>query len=229
MNGRYSSLTTPSLASGPLQSAGRRPPVSTRLAVSLAVSCLLHAAVVLLPYAGESRIASRSALKGGQQFHRAFSASITSTHRTPFTVPPEVSGSATGPEVPTPKPTTAADTRTASEQSAGANLLPIPAPHYYTTDQLTKRPQPIAAADLDQPETRAIVASGKIVLKLWVDDHGEVVDVLVEQSELPEAISGSAVAAFRKLRFVPGELNGRRVGSVMRIEITYDDGRKQPS
>jgi hypothetical protein len=41
---------------------------------------------------------------------------------------------------------------------------------------------------------------------------------------LPIAISRSAVAAFGNLRFVPGEINGRRVRTMMRIEVTYDDG-----
>jgi hypothetical protein len=51
-----------------------------------------------------------------------------------------------------------------------------------------------------------------------------VASVEVEKSELPEAVAASAAAAFGKLRFVPGQLNGRPVGSMMRIEVVYYDG-----
>lgn len=167
--------------------------------------------------------------KGGQILPRAFSASISTTKKTPFSVARAASEGESIPQLPAPVRMADADSPTSSAHSAGADLLPIPAPDYYTTDQLTKRPQPTGVADLDKPETSTIIASGKMVLKLWIDDLGDVVDVLVEQSELPEVISRSAVEAFRRLHFVPGELKGRRVGSVMRIEIIYDDGRKPPS
>lgn len=118
--------------------------------------------------------------------------------------------------------------RPALDRAVGIGLLPIPAPTYYTTDQLTKRPQPIAAAELDAPEIKPIVASGTIILKLWINELGNVISVDVEKTDLPEIFSRAAVAAFEHLHFVPGELNGQRVGTMMRIEITYDDGRRPP-
>lgn len=229
MNGQFSSIALPAYNPGTPRFSGRRLTVSARLVASLTVSCLLHAAVVLLPYIGESRKESRFAEKGGQKLPRAFSASITSTKKIPFSVAQAASEGENIPELPAPARMADADSHTSSTHTAGADLLPIPAPDYYTTDRLTKRPQPTGVADLDKPETSTIIASGKMVLILWIDDLGDVVDVLVEQSELPEVISRSAVEAFRRLHFVPGELKGRRVGSVMRIEITYDDGRKPPS
>jgi hypothetical protein len=50
-----------------------------------------------------------------------------------------------------------------------------------------------------------------------------VTSVEVEHSDVPEAVSALAAAAFAKLRFAPGELNGRAVGAMMRIEVSYDD------
>ena len=69
------------------------------------------------------------------------------------------------------------------------------------------------------------MASGKLVLKLWINELGLIADIAVEQSGLPEAFSRTAVAAFKDLRFAPGERNGLAVGTVMRIEVNYDDGR----
>lgn len=118
--------------------------------------------------------------------------------------------------------------RPALEHAVGIGLLPIPAPTYYTTDQLTKRPQPTAEAELDTPEIGPVFASGTIILKLWISELGDVISVDVEKTDLPEIFSRTAVAAFRNLRFVPGEINGQPVGTMMRIEVTYDDGRKPP-
>ena len=121
-----------------------------------------------------------------------------------------------------------AQPRPALNPTEGIGLLPIPAPTYYTTDQLTKRPQPTAEAELDAPEIWSVDASGTIILKLWINELGDVISVDVEKTDLPEIFSQTAVAAFRHLHFVPGELNGQRVGTMMRIEITYDDGRRPP-
>jgi hypothetical protein len=107
-------------------------------------------------------------------------------------------------------------------------LLPIAAPAYYTTDQLTRRPRPTAEPELDTAETRPIFAAGSIILKLWIDERGDVIAVDVEKTDLPELFSKTAAAAFRDLRFTPGELNGRHVGSLMRIEVTYGGSRSLP-
>lgn len=106
-----------------------------------------------------------------------------------------------------------------------AGLLPLPSALYYPADRLTKRPQPAVGIDLDGPETRTIIASGKMILWLRIEDDGNVTEVEVERSELPGAFANAAITAFKHARFIPGELDGRRVGSVMRVEITYDDNR----
>ena len=69
-------------------------------------------------------------------------------------------------------------------------------------------------------------ASGTVVLKLWINELGDVVSVDVEKSDLPEAYTKTAVAAFGNIRFVPGEVDGRRVGTMMRIEVIYGAGSR---
>jgi TonB family protein len=185
-----------------------------------------------MPYLGVSTSASRPALQGGQKPNppRTLYATLTLEKKSAFAVAEvspvfaeggsmaDASADRVANEVPRP----------ALDRAVGIGLLPIPAPTYYTTDQLTKRPQPIAAAELDAPETRPIIASGTIVLKIWISERGDVISVDVEKTDLPEIFSRTAVAAFGKLRFVPGEINGQPVGTMMKIEVTYDDGRKPP-
>jgi TonB family protein len=67
-----------------------------------------------------------------------------------------------------------------------------------------------------------------MILKLWISELGKVVEVEVEKSELPEAFSSAAINAFKQLQFTAGERHGLPVGSVMRIEVSYIDGRLPP-
>ena len=110
----------------------------------------------------------------------------------------------------------------------GSDVLPIPAPAYYTSDQLTKAPRPISQPKLDVPRSIARSVSGRVVLRLWIDELGNVASVEVESSDLPETVSGTAAAAFGKLHFVPGEIDGQRVRTLMRIEVAYVNGKQPP-
>ncbi|MBI3525654.1 MAG: energy transducer TonB [Betaproteobacteria bacterium] len=219
MNGRFSSFSAPDLP----QSLG------LRLALALLASAFLHALVIYIPYAGESRMKSRHSEKGGQKPPRIISATLVAAKKTPATIAPAALGNENiSKPADTSSPGAGAVSQPAREQTVGAGVLPVAAPVYYPIENLTKRPQPIGAADLDQPETRVMIASGKIALKLWIDESGKVIKVTVEKTDLPEMIVRSTVEAFKKLRFVPGEINRQRVGSEMKIEVDYDDGRLPP-
>jgi hypothetical protein len=63
-----------------------------------------------------------------------------------------------------------------------------------------------------------------MVLRLWISALGEVTDVTTESNELTADVAAAVMANFRRTRFVPGERNGERVASVMRIEVSYDGG-----
>ena len=106
-----------------------------------------------------------------------------------------------------------------------ADLVPLPGVVYYPTSLLSVRPQPQTEAELDPPRIRPIVASGKVILVVWINPLGQTAKVAVESSDLPNNFVTAAAAAFEQLRFSPGELHGLRVGSVMRVEVIYDDGR----
>lgn len=198
--------------------------LSNRLLAALAASCLLHAAVIAMPYLGASTTTSRLAvLKAApaRGFHarliaEGVSVNVAENSAGGASAESQARRSAEGEERPAP------------ERALGADLLPIFAPAYYTTDQLTKRPQPTSQPSLLAPELGPAIPSGKMILKLWINELGHVASAEVETSELPEAISASAAAAFGKMRFEPGQINGRPVGTVMRIEVIYYDGEGPP-
>ena len=99
-----------------------------------------------------------------------------------------------------------------------------PARAFYAANELTIRPVALGEPALDA----GIAASGEVVLSLWIDDLGSVVEVSVERSDLPAEQLPALADAFRMLRFAPGELNGQTVGAVIRIAVKYDDDQRLP-
>ncbi len=199
--------------------------LSNRLLSALMASCLLHAAVIVTPYFGASTTLSRAAvLEPGPS--RVLRVRLV-LESVPAKAAENPAGGASVADAQGRRPDDEA-ARAAPERALGADLLPIPAPAYYTTDQLTQRPQPTSQPRLLTAELGPEVPSGKVILKVWITELGNVASVEIEKSDLPETVAATAAAAFGKLRFVPGQLNGRPVGSMMRIEVIYYDGAGPP-
>ena len=134
---------------------------SVRLFACLTASCLLHAGLLFMPYLGASSSAYRPAVQGGQKRAPPRVLSVTLETEKEKNSALTVAGVSTDGESMADPPAermTREKPRPASDRTVGIGLLPIPAPAYYTTDQLTKRPQPIGAAELDTPEIRPIIA-----------------------------------------------------------------------
>ena len=227
MNGQFLPSLPPSSSPlrGLLRWSADPDAVALRFGAALALSCLLHLAFILLPFLGQSASEKRLVLKGKQNPPPVINATLASVGEHKFL---NVAMPAAAQSVPDPsaadRPADEAQPLT-QQHAEGAGLLPLPAPVFYTMDQLSKRPQPLAEANLDPEAIRPIVASGKIILKLWINEFGVVTDAAVEKTDMPGVFSQTAIAAFKGLRFSPGERNGQPVRSLMRVEVTYDDGR----
>ena len=189
-------------------------------------SCLLHAAVIAAPYFGASTTVNRAA-GSGSGAGRSLRAKLV-TASAPAAAVAEIPAPPASPADSQERRPAATEPRAAAGHALGEGLLPVPAPAYYTTDQLTVRPQPTSQPTLLTPELGPSLPSGKVVLKLWITEFGHVASVEVERSELPAAVTAMAAAEFGKLRFVPGQRNGRPVGAMMRIEVVYFDGAALP-
>src|SRR4051812_44815789 len=88
-----------------------------RLYAALTVSCLLHAGIVLLPYFGTGTAVRPSGAFGALK-----------------------SGASSALEVRLQN--ASSNPRARNSVRRGSDVLPIPAPAYYSTDQLTKPPRP---------------------------------------------------------------------------------------
>lgn len=186
-----------------------------RLAVALAVSALAHGALVLIPGFGTGSPEPGAA--------PALEVRVVPVEPSPAPAP------ATKAAEPPAKAARPAPPKAAPQAPArvpGIGVLPIPAHHFHTADQLTKRARPLARPDFDVPRIAPAFATGSVVLKVWIDSLGGVVAVEIESSEVPEALAMNAAKAFAELRYSPGEIAGRKVASMMRVEVAYLDGRQ---
>lgn len=194
-----------------------------RLFLAVAASCLLHAAILSITFGERSQPIYPFS-------HSSGTAPIVITARlleaTGSSAPTRPHGGSSAADTSSPQQNIMEpEAREVKPLVEAAGLLPLPGPVFYTTDQLTKRPRAISVAELDTPVTMPYIVRGKLILQLWIDGSGKVVDVVVEDSNLPAVFAETAGNAFKRSRFTPGERNGVPVGSVMRIEVSYDDMR----
>jgi TonB family protein len=191
--------------------------VRLRLAGAIVLSFLLHALVIVMPSPGTGKQSARAA-------PRSLDVRVEQGEATaPRTEPARAAIPAIPPPPPRPAPGEAAG---ATERlSRGLDLLPTPAAPYFTIEHLTKQPLATSQPLLTVPRQTARYVSGKVMLKVWINELGGVDEVEVEHSTLPATVSSIAAEAFRKLHFAPGEVDGRPVGVLMRVEIAYVDGR----
>ena len=226
-------------------------PYSKRFLITLAVSCLAHAALVLTPAPGAGKRVTRPAPVDGLNMGRSRPLDVTLVRERKSVVTIVVREGVSTVAVLKEREPAATIAQTPPPSSPPANLpvqpsseekqrlapapgtlippLPIPAPTFYTTDQLTKRPELISdPPKLEVTEAMPAFGSGKVILKVWINELGAVVSVDLDESDVPESVADAALAAFAKLRFEPGEINGRPVATLMRIEVSYDEDLAQP-
>jgi len=112
------------------------------------------------------------------------------------------------------------------ETVKGSSILPalLPAPPYYfAAKDLTQKP--LVARDVPADLTLIVpdVPAQAATLQILINEYGEIDQVIVEDSLLPEVAQKTVVDAFVKARFHPGEINGVPVKSQLRIEIMLED------
>lgn len=202
-----------------------------RLVVTLLCSVLLHVVVIALPYfvmptrflihgggkAGPFTL-SATLIEAAKNGHGPVGSMLNDESAKS----PKTKRVASAPETPMPHDT-------AAEPSLNAPLENVheDEPHsvegsFYPTNQLAVIPIPLNEISVGEPEIAFMAAKGKIILILWIDPLGEVLEVSVETDDLPDEIANEMSMAFRQLHFKPGEMDGRTVGAVMKIEVGVD-------
>lgn len=183
----------------------RSSPECLRLCLALLLSAVLHAAL-LLPsrYAGTGR---------GSAPEPGATGTTLVARIAPGQPTKPLAGSAASAQAPDQPSTPAAP---------AAGTAPPDEGRFFSTPELSRAPRPIDDVDLDIPEAALVTRSGTFVLTLRIDAKGQVVAYEVEAPGLPEEFTTALAETFRAARFVPGEIAGHKVGSVLKVEISID-------
>jgi hypothetical protein len=89
---------------------------------------------------------------------------------------------------------------------------------YFSRDELDVRPAVLDPPDLGGTELGPLV-EGRAVIVFYLDEHGGVDRIELEESTLPPAMLAQLEAQRDSIRFTPGNKNGVAVKSVVRFEV----------
>ncbi len=105
---------------------------------------------------------------------------------------------------------------------AGIKLpgVPVPSPRYYLGSELDQRAIPLQAIEPEYP-VAAGVRNGALMLRLLIDEHGRVDDIIAARAEPEGVFESSARSAFAGARFSPGVREGVPVKSQLLVEVNY--------
>jgi hypothetical protein len=96
---------------------------------------------------------------------------------------------------------------------------------YLPRQRLTRAPRAQQLIDIPFPPGVPTPGRYKAVLALYIDETGTVRRVKVADADLPGAYEEAARNAFQSASFVPGELKGRAVKSLIHIEVVFEESR----
>ncbi len=116
--------------------------------------------------------------------------------------------------------------------AAPATRSVLPERLYFLTRELDVRPGIMTQVEPAYPEAAARrFLSGKVVLRLFIEEGGEVSRVQVLNAEPQGYFEDSAERAFLAARFSPGMKDGRAVKVQMTLEVNFDsaDAPKAPA
>lgn len=201
-----------------------------RLTVALALSALLHGALLVAPDGHLTHPVSAPATVQVRLIGEAPSVALA----VPVApAPTEVAGAgvarAAPKEPPLRKPTTRAPGRDPGAPEIRGVSPAAPAvprdPTWYSARELDELPRPLRP--IRPPRTTAPAqdsAPGRVVLQLAIDETGTVTDAAIVDADPPGALAARAVAAGREARFRPGTKGGRIVKSRVLLELTFGAG-----
>lgn len=90
---------------------------------------------------------------------------------------------------------------------------------YLPASALTERP--VVLQDIDTELLPALwpVSAQTLVFQLLINEYGDVDQVIVEKSSLPQGLLAELRQRFLAARFAPGRLRGRAVATALRIAV----------
>lgn len=190
-------------------------PIGLRLAIALAISLVLHAALIFGIRSGRGHGTGAADGKNGSgKIAVRFMAAEVDA-------PP----SAPAPLAPNPMqagPSLASGSRS---QAPGTGVLPLNfalTRQYYLPSRINKPPLLLGKLEFNYPDG-VDRRDGTVVVKVLINANGSVDDAIVESSDPPGIFDSSAVQVLARAKFSPGELIGQKVPTQLLYEVHYSN------
>ena len=104
-----------------------------------------------------------------------------------------------------------------------APVAVLPQAHYFPTNELDTRPGIMVHIQPEYPPgALAEGVTGNAVIRIYINETGEVDDVVALSGKPPGVFEESAVRAFRLARFSPGAKGGIPVKAYATLEVLFD-------
>ena len=114
-----------------------------------------------------------------------------------------------------------AEAQPAAPAALAAPASGVPrAPRYFRAHELDRRPQILSHVEPHFPAL-ALVPTGRVVLRLYLDEQGSVETVAAESADRTGAFEAAAREAFAGARFLPGIKDGVPVKAMVRLEVLF--------
>jgi protein TonB len=94
-------------------------------------------------------------------------------------------------------------------------------PRYLPAEELDERP--LIRTPVRPPFPELAPSSGRVVVRLHINEAGLVDDVKALRSEPPGVFEAAAIEAFRTARFTPGRKDGVAVKSALAVELLFGE------
>jgi outer membrane biosynthesis protein TonB len=190
-----------------------------RLAILLGISLLIHLVIIYgVPWAPASVGHSAQPAYASDAPHRLSVMLATASSAKLNPAQPEVAHESVMSEIASAEPNAPADSRPFQTNAAFSMALQT---RYFNVADLDQHPAIINEIPDNPTELLEYPQGGEIVLRLWINETGQVDKVDAVSSTLPPAFIASAQNAFLHAAFIPGRKQGAAVATLMDIAVSY--------
>ncbi|MFC7513906.1 energy transducer TonB [Herbaspirillum sp. GCM10030257] len=112
-------------------------------------------------------------------------------------------------------------------QNSVLSVVKPPEPRYFRPSELTEFP--VVIRDISSQLAISGVPSQTLILRLFINDDGSVIRVVVEDSYLQEKAEHQIVDAFKQAKFTPGKIGRIAVRSQIKIQVMLEDADRSPA
>ena len=194
------------------------------MGVALSGALAVHAVVLVMVWVSGGPLLTTQAVQARpvQVVRHPVAEPVAATSNTATKLPPDIQLSKHDAQPAVQDESTVTNIASAPTTTAVGDTAPSGF-DYVPRERLTVVPVPLGAIEVPFPESVAGDITATVRLSLFIDEAGQVKRVRIDDGPMRvPALEQAALDAFAQAKFKPGQLEGRVVRSLVRIEVTFE-------